>query len=214
MTDPVIRAAALAVELTSALEERRNAGVLWTRVAATDAHYLSADRRFDITVRAHKARFGAWCWLWDAYHDGQVVTPPSHQHFNARGAMLYAEQFMINHREDAVGPHCTYCGHRCFVYRVVPGGSWAGLMATCETGAANDRRQVDFDHTTAVNPTTLAQLMRLLYDVTALDKTGARRVLATLLRGLSAHPINPEQYESYARHLEETSRHDAADAVT
>jgi len=215
MTGPVTRAAALALELTGALEGRRNAGVLWTRVTPTDAHYLSADRRFGITVRAHEAASSAWCWLWDAYCDGRVVTPPGHQHANPRGAMIHAELFMIDYQESTVaGPYCTHCDNRCFVHRELPDHSWSGQMATCTAGAAHDLRELGFDHTTAINPTALAQLMRLLYDLTALDQAATRRVLATVLRGLIAHPIAPEQYEIYARYLEETSRHDNADRLT
>ena len=50
------------------------------------------------------------------------------------------------------GSYCRYCGHRCFVYRVVPDGSWAGHMATCHDGAAHDRSVLGFDHKTAINP--------------------------------------------------------------
>ncbi|GAA3831528.1 hypothetical protein GCM10022380_57630 [Amycolatopsis tucumanensis] len=50
------------------------------------------------------------------------------------------------------GPYCRYCGHRCFVYRVLPDGSWAGHMATCPEGAAHDREVTGHDHTTATNP--------------------------------------------------------------
>jgi len=213
MTGPAVRATTLALELTAALEGRRNAGVLWTRVTSTSAHYLCADGRFDITVRARKAASGAWCWLWEAYHDGRFVTPRGHQHANPRGAMIRAELFMTDYQENTVaGPYCTHCDHRCFVYRELPDHSWSGQMATCAAGAARDLRKLGFDHTTAINPTTLAHLMRLLYDLTALDQAATRRVLATVLRGLAAHPIAPERFETHARYLEEASRH--ADSAT
>ncbi|SDD68268.1 hypothetical protein SAMN05216174_115131 [Actinokineospora iranica] len=50
------------------------------------------------------------------------------------------------------GAYCRYCGHRCFVWRVLPGRSWSGHMATCPGGMAHDRRAIGHDHTTAVNP--------------------------------------------------------------
>lgn len=45
----------------------------------------------------------------------------------------------------------AYC-RRCFVYRVLPGGSWSGHMATCTEGMAHDREVTGHDHTTANNP--------------------------------------------------------------
>lgn len=50
------------------------------------------------------------------------------------------------------GAYCIYCDNRCFVYRIVPDGSWAGHMATCARGMENDRAKLGFDHTTAINP--------------------------------------------------------------
>jgi hypothetical protein len=50
------------------------------------------------------------------------------------------------------GSYCRYCGQRCFVYRVLPGGSWSGHMATCAAGMAHDRAVTGHDHTTAINP--------------------------------------------------------------
>ena len=50
------------------------------------------------------------------------------------------------------GPYCRYCGHRCFVERVLPDRSWSGHMATCPDGAAHDREVTGHDHTTAINP--------------------------------------------------------------
>lgn len=50
------------------------------------------------------------------------------------------------------GAYCFYCGHRCFVYRTLPDGSWSGHMATCKEGMTRDRQHTGFDHTTAINP--------------------------------------------------------------
>jgi hypothetical protein len=50
------------------------------------------------------------------------------------------------------GAYCRYCDHRCFVYRVLPDGSWSGHMATCAEGMAHDRKVTGHDHTTAINP--------------------------------------------------------------
>lgn len=50
------------------------------------------------------------------------------------------------------GAYCRYCGNRCFVYRVLPDGSWSGHMATCMDGMAHDRVATGHDHTTAINP--------------------------------------------------------------
>jgi hypothetical protein len=53
------------------------------------------------------------------------------------------------------GAYCKFCGHRCFVYRVIPDGpqeGWAGHLATCAQGMAHDRAQTGHDHTTAANP--------------------------------------------------------------
>lgn len=52
------------------------------------------------------------------------------------------------------GPYCRFCGHRCFVYRVLPDRSWGGHMATCAEGMAHDREATGHDHTTAINPLT------------------------------------------------------------
>ncbi|MFM9590737.1 hypothetical protein ACKI16_29545 [Streptomyces scabiei] len=57
------------------------------------------------------------------------------------------------------GAYCNFCGHRCFVYRIVPDGpreGWAGHMATCLGGMAHDRRETGHDHTTATNPVKAA----------------------------------------------------------
>lgn len=50
------------------------------------------------------------------------------------------------------GSYCNYCGHRCFVLRVLPDGTWPGHLATCAGGMAHDRRALGHDHTTAINP--------------------------------------------------------------
>lgn len=53
------------------------------------------------------------------------------------------------------GAHCKFCGHRCFVFRIIPDGpqqGWAGHLATCKRGMAFDRAQTGHDHTTATNP--------------------------------------------------------------
>jgi hypothetical protein len=50
------------------------------------------------------------------------------------------------------GAYCQFCDHRCFVYRVLPDGSWAGHLATCREGMAHDRKMTGHDHTTAINP--------------------------------------------------------------
>jgi len=55
------------------------------------------------------------------------------------------------------GSYCKYCGRRCFVYRVMPADArWKpgeGVhLATCAEGAAHDREQTGYDHTTATNP--------------------------------------------------------------
>jgi hypothetical protein len=49
------------------------------------------------------------------------------------------------------GAYCRYCGHRCFVLRVLPDFSWSGHLATCAKGMAHDRNSLGYDHTTALN---------------------------------------------------------------
>lgn len=49
------------------------------------------------------------------------------------------------------GAYCDYCGHRCFVYRLVP-GTHITHLATCADGAAHDRAHLGLDYTTAINP--------------------------------------------------------------
>jgi hypothetical protein len=50
-----------------------------------------------------------------------------------------------------MGPYCKFCGHRCFVLRTLPDGSWTGCMATCAAGMEHDRKETGYDHSTAVN---------------------------------------------------------------
>jgi hypothetical protein len=47
------------------------------------------------------------------------------------------------------GAYCRFCGHRCFVLRVLPDRSWSGHMATCAAGMTHDRKATGYDHTTA-----------------------------------------------------------------
>lgn len=49
------------------------------------------------------------------------------------------------------GAYCRFCGHRCFVDRVLPDFSWSGHLATCAGGMAHDRKSCGYDHTTALN---------------------------------------------------------------
>lgn len=51
-----------------------------------------------------------------------------------------------------MGPYCLYCDFRCFVYRVLPDRSWAGLMATCQSGMERDLIELGYDYRTADNP--------------------------------------------------------------
>lgn len=56
------------------------------------------------------------------------------------------------------GAYCTFCGHRCFVYRVIPAvpgdRSEQGFhMATCQRGMKHDRASTGgYDHTNTINP--------------------------------------------------------------
>lgn len=55
------------------------------------------------------------------------------------------------------GAYCKFCGQRCFVYRIVPGGpnkGWAGHMATCQEGMRVDSETLGCTHLSAVNPVT------------------------------------------------------------
>lgn len=57
------------------------------------------------------------------------------------------------------GAYCMFCGHRCFVYRIIPAGrllGWSGHLATCSKGKAYDREQTDgYDSTNTINPVVL-----------------------------------------------------------
>lgn len=61
------------------------------------------------------------------------------------------------------GAYCNFCGHRCFVYRVIPDGpkaGWAGHLATCHQGMEHDREQTGHDYITAGNPAEKTPVMR------------------------------------------------------
>lgn len=58
--------------------------------------------------------------------------------------------------EDSRGrPYCQLCGRRCHADRMLPDGT-ALPLATCSGGAAVDRAQCGYDHTTAIDPLTQA----------------------------------------------------------
>jgi hypothetical protein len=53
------------------------------------------------------------------------------------------------------GAYCEFCGHRCFVHRIVPDGPrtrWSGHIATCPAGMAHDLAVLGHTHLTAINP--------------------------------------------------------------
>jgi hypothetical protein len=55
------------------------------------------------------------------------------------------------------GSYCKFCGHRCFVLRLVPDGphkGWSGHMATCRAGMEHDLKALGHTHVTAINPVT------------------------------------------------------------
>ena len=55
------------------------------------------------------------------------------------------------------GSYCKFCGHRCFVLRVIPDGpqkGWTGHLATCRGGMEHDLKETGHTHITAVNPVT------------------------------------------------------------
>jgi hypothetical protein len=57
------------------------------------------------------------------------------------------------------GAYCKFCGHRCFVDRVIPDGpmkGWSGHLATCQGGMAHDLEVTGHTHETALNPVTQA----------------------------------------------------------
>jgi hypothetical protein len=49
------------------------------------------------------------------------------------------------------GSYCRYCGHRCFVERVLPNGRHLH-MATCLDGAMHDLTVTGYTYQTARNP--------------------------------------------------------------
>lgn len=56
-----------------------------------------------------------------------------------------------------MGPYCRYCGHRCFVLRILPhdATSWPGkslLMATCKKGMDHSGVATGYTYQTAINP--------------------------------------------------------------
>lgn len=56
-----------------------------------------------------------------------------------------------------MGPYCNFCGHRCFVHRVMPADStWRPgepvILATCPAGKAASRDLSGYDADTAINP--------------------------------------------------------------
>jgi hypothetical protein len=56
------------------------------------------------------------------------------------------------------GSYCRYCGHRCFVERVIPADGITGHagqtrhLATCAEGKKHDRRTTGYDADSAINP--------------------------------------------------------------
>lgn len=54
------------------------------------------------------------------------------------------------------GAYCKFCGHRCFVHRVIPDGprgGWSGHLATCAAGKEHDRRSTGgYDADNSINP--------------------------------------------------------------
>lgn len=55
------------------------------------------------------------------------------------------------------GSYCKFCGHRCFVLRVIPDGpqkGWTGHLATCRDGMAHDLGETGHTHISAINPVT------------------------------------------------------------
>lgn len=54
-----------------------------------------------------------------------------------------------------MGPYCNYCGRRCFLPRVIPGGPLKGrsfILAACPRGMALDLETTGYTHETALNP--------------------------------------------------------------
>ena len=64
-----------------------------------------------------------------------------------------------------MGPYCRYCGRRCFLDRVIPGGLLKGrsfLLATCALGMAHDLESAGYTHETALNPVLQAEQVAAL----------------------------------------------------
>jgi hypothetical protein len=102
-----------------------------------------------------------------------------------------------------VGPYCKFCGHRCFVYRVLPDRSWSGHLATCPAGAEYDRGQLGCDHASAINPVVALRLLGQLAGATGLTSDQTRPILYDLLCLLAEYPIPAELLEPYARFIHE-----------
>jgi hypothetical protein len=54
-----------------------------------------------------------------------------------------------------MGSYCQFCGHRCFVLRIIPDGRCQGMalaLATCQRGMMHDLGQTGHTHVTAINP--------------------------------------------------------------
>lgn|SRR5512145_644255 len=102
------------------------------------------------------------------------------------------------------GAYCRFCGHRCFVYRILPDRSWAGMMATCAAGAAHDHAQMGHDHITAVNPILLTRLTSALGAAIGLrSRQQASAALRAVLSVLAVSPVTAATLESYATYLHE-----------
>jgi hypothetical protein len=68
------------------------------------------------------------------------------------------------------GSYCKFCGHRCFVYRLVP-NSRVTHLATCRRGMSFDRERTGYDHTTAFNPLDQEQLDQYIRERAANKRT-------------------------------------------
>jgi len=76
------------------------------------------------------------------------------------------------------GAYCKFCGRRCFIDRVIPGGPLKGRsfhLATCPAGMAHDLKATGYTHQSAINP--------------VLDPEGAR---ACLVPGVPVDPVDGE----------------------
>jgi hypothetical protein len=78
------------------------------------------------------------------------------------------------------GAYCKFCDHRCFVERVIPGGTqkgWTGHLATCRPGMEYDRTQTGgFDSDTALNPATQPESCRLVRHIADVERALTRAV--------------------------------------